>query len=94
MNHYIIVKYLPHITRKEEMYHEIVSLFKEALQLEGIKKVEVYQASVVSDIRYDLMIHMVMEKEALPIFDHSWIHHEWKKNYAQYISHKVIFDCA
>ena len=93
MQHYIIVKYNEKAADREGLLKEIGSLFEQALRLEGIHSVRVRPAVLLSDIRYDLMICMEMEREALAAFDASAIHSQWKSAYSGYVKHKVIFDC-
>lgn len=42
--------------------------------------------------RHDLMIEMEMDPEALPVYDDSAAHQEWKAKYGEYIQTKTIFD--
>ena len=42
--------------------------------------------------RYDMMIEMVMEPEALPVYDASEPHLRWKQEYGSHIEAKAIFD--
>ncbi len=93
MQHYIIVKYNDKVIDREGLLREVSSLFDQALHMDGIHSVTVRPAVLLSDIRYDLMICMEMEQEALAIFDASLIHSQWKQMYSGYIQHKVIFDC-
>ncbi len=93
MKHYIIVKFNELATDRDALFSDIFALFKQAETLPGIHKVSLHQACIHSEIRYDLMIILDMEKEALSFFDASFIHREWKANFANYLAHKVIFDC-
>lgn len=93
MKHYIIVKYKDSVRERKILYHEISELFSRAAQLEGVTSISLSPAVLVSEKRYDLMICIDMEKEALDAFDQSDIHRLWKENYSQYIAHKAIFDC-
>lgn len=93
MEHYIIVKYKNDIAKdRNSLHEEIACLFKQALHIDGIHLVRIIKACMLGPKRYDLMIHMVMEKEALLLFDQSDIHAKWKKQYGIYIENKVIFD--
>ena len=42
--------------------------------------------------RYDLMIVLDMDKDALPNWDASDIHHRWKDEYGGLLEKKAIFD--
>ena len=95
MKHYIIVKFKDSITLQEQegLRLQIARLFEPATRLGGVHEVSLYPALLRSDKRYDLMICMDMEKEALDAFDHSDIHCLWKERFSGFIAHKAIFDC-
>jgi Stress responsive A/B Barrel Domain. len=93
MQHYIIVKFNDFAANHDELIAEITTLFKQAESLPGVYSVSVRRACILSDIRYDLMVIMDMEREALATFDASPIHREWKERFGKYLKHKVIFDC-
>lgn len=93
MQHYIIAKWNDTAPDLELCMQDIRALFKKAEALPGIHRVSVHRACLHSEIRYDLMIVMDMEKDTLALFDASPIHSEWKERFAQYLKHKVIFDC-
>ena len=42
--------------------------------------------------RYDLMIEIDMEPEALDAYDRSVWHHQWKEQYGSLLEKKAIFD--
>lgn len=71
----------------------IRALFLETLRIPGIHDVSLYPNIIHRPNRYDLMIVIAMEKEALPAYDASEPHHRWKETYGQYIASKAIFDC-
>ena len=93
MQHYIIAKLNDTAPNLEALLPDIQALFKKAEALPGVQRVTVHSACLHSEIRYDLMIVVDMEKNALAAFDASPIHSEWKERFAQYLKHKVIFDC-
>ncbi len=94
MKHYIIVKYTPEVTKelKQQLLEPIRELFSHLYEIEGITSVEVCPNCVDRSNRYDLMIEIEMEKDALPIYDESQWHHMWKQQYSKYIEKKTIFD--
>lgn len=92
MKHYIIIKFNDTIQNKAPMYERIEKLFKKAEEIKGIYHVSLTPNIIDLPNRYDLMIIMDMERSALPIFDASQIHSDWKKEYAEYLESKVIFD--
>ena len=93
MKHHIIVKWNNKIENKSEIIVGIQELFYQSINIEGIDNVHVFQSVIDLSNRFDLMIVLEMEKEALRLFDESLIHQKWKENYSQYIEQKVIFDC-
>lgn len=95
MKHYIIVKYKETVTEqdKKRLLPEIKELFEKTTQIEGVHQVNVYPCCINRANRYDVMIEMVMEKEALPVYDDCEWHHIWKRDYAEYLEKKAIFDC-
>lgn len=92
MKHYIIVKFNNEYDYKKEIVN-IEKLFNESLNIEGVNKVKIYVSNSKLSNRYDLMVYMELTKNALNIFDNSWIHNKWKNDYGKYIESKTIFDC-
>lgn len=94
MKHYIIIKYKETVTKadKERLLGEIKELFGQTLQIPGVNGVNVYPCCIDRENRYDVMIEMDMEKEALFAYDESKWHKLWKQNYAEYLEKKTIFD--
>lgn len=92
MKHYIIVKYNETVTDKAALLEEIRELFGKTTQIEGIHQVNVYPCCIDRANRYDVMVEMEMEKEALPVYDDCEWHHIWKRDYAKYLESKTIFD--
>lgn len=94
MEHIILVKYKSWVGEREVLKEEIEDLFEKALDIEGVRRVRVLNACTTGPKRYDVMIHMTMEKESLALFDRSPIHAKWKEEYGNLIEDKVIFDGA
>lgn len=94
MKHCIIVKYRKEVDedRKNSLIEEIRDLFEHTLEIDGIHEVNVYPNCTPRDNRYDLMIEMDMEKEALAEYDDCLYHHMWKDNYGDLLEKKAIFD--
>lgn len=94
MKHLIIVKYNEKVKKedKENMLKDINELFQHLTEIEGIHEVNVYGNCVDRSNRYDVMIEIVMDREALPVYDESYWHHKWKDDYGQYVLSKAIFD--
>ena len=94
MKHYILVKYVESVDaeKKAALIPEIQGLFDQLLSMDGIHGVELLPNVVERPNRYDLLIRIDMDPEALPVYDSSEPHKTWKKDYAQYLEKKAIFD--
>ena len=92
MNHYIIVKFKSDFNYLEKI-EKIEELFNEALNIEGIDNIDIHTSNSTLSNRYDLMIEMKLNSDALIEFDNSWIHKKWKDDFGRYIENKTIFDC-
>ena len=90
-SHYIIVKFKPDYDWKSHL-SDIKELFNHAKEIKGIE--DVYYHETCSDRvgRAHLAIELVMTDEALPLYDASWFHKQWKEEYGNQIEQKVIFD--
>ena len=94
MKHCIIVKYKEDVTneRKKALVPEIRELFQHTTEIDGIYGVKLYENCIDRKNRYDLMIEITMEKEALPVYDDCEWHHIWKEQYGTLLESKAIFD--
>ncbi len=94
MKHDILVKYRPEIgkDRKAELIPEITELFGHLTEIEGIHGVKIYPNIVDRENRYDLLIEIDMEREALEVYDASVWHKQWKEQYGGLLEKKAIFD--
>ena len=92
MEHYIIVKFTEG-TDVKALVEPVRSIFSETLTIPGIHSLDIRVSN--SDIanRFDLMIIITMEKEALPAYAASEPHIRWKNEYGDRILKKAIFDC-
>ncbi len=91
MKHYIIAKFTEG-TDPRPLLPAIRELFEKTLTIPGIHAVRVKPCCIDRPNRYDLMIEIDMEKEALPAYDSSAPHHEWKEKYGPLLQAKAIFD--
>lgn len=66
--------------------------FDQTQQIEGVHTVNIYENVTPRPNRHDLMIEMEMDPEALPVYDASAAHQEWKAKYGDAIQSKTIFD--
>ena len=92
MTHYIIVKFNEN-TEKKSIINPIKELFQKTSTIKEVEKVDIYESNMDLPNRYDLMIRMVLSKNALNEFDNGEIHKEWKEKFGKYIMNKTIFDC-
>ena len=91
MKHYIIVKFVEG-TDRDALVRPVTELFEEALQIPGIHGVKVKPCCIDRSNRYDMMIVIDMDKEALVQYDASRPHKAWKENYGHLFQAKAIFD--
>ena len=92
MRHFIIVKWHDAGAMKPQ-YETIEALFRKTLDVPGVHSVSLHPSCSDRSNRYDLMIEIGMDAEALPAYDACEPHHRWKEQYGSSIAHKVIFDC-
>lgn len=93
MRHHIIVKYTDQVTDKAVLAKEITALFAPAAEIPGVYGADVTPNVIDRPNRYDLMIVVRMDKDALPTWDASELHHRWKAEYGHLVAAKTIFDC-
>lgn len=92
MRHFIIVKWKDPAAMRGKT-EEIEAIFRKTLEIPGIHSVELHPSCSNRPNRYDLMIEIGMDEAALPAYDGSDPHHEWKDTYGPSIEQKAIFDC-
>ncbi|MBQ6504462.1 MAG: Dabb family protein [Flexilinea sp.] len=94
MKHDILIKYNPEIgkVRKAELIPEIRALFEQTTEIPGIHGVTLYPNVVERENRYDLLIEIDMERDALEDYDCSVWHRQWKEQYGDLLEKKAIFD--
>ncbi len=93
MKHHIIIKYNALVTDKQKMQAEIENFFSPATEIDGVYGVCFYPNCIPLENRFDLMIVLEMDKAALPNWNASALHLQWKEQYGRYILSKAIFDC-
>ena len=95
MKHHIIVKFKSDVSdeRKDALVPEVKALFDNTTSIDGIYSVSVLRNCIARENRYDMMIVIDMEKEALPEYDGCLWHKKWKSDYGDMIEKKAIFDC-
>ena len=63
-----------------------------AADIPGVHGAEVIPNCVDRDNRYDVLIRLDMDREALPLYDVSAMHHRWKDEFTPLLEKKAIFD--
>ena len=91
MKHCIIVKFAEG-TRVEELLEPVRGIFSETLSIPGVHGLELKRSCIDRPNRYDLMIVLEMDPEALSAYDASEPHRRWKEEYGGRIARKAIFD--
>lgn len=93
MKHHIIVKFNEQVNDKAALYSELSALFSRCTEVEGVHGCTLIPNCIDRPNRYDLMIVIEMDKDALPRWDACEIHHTWKDSYGHLVGSKAIFDC-
>ncbi|MGN0363463.1 MAG: Dabb family protein [Bilifractor sp.] len=94
MKHCILVKFREDVgdDERKDLLPDIRLLFERLIALDGIHGVEVIPNAINRPNRYDLLIRIDMDRDALSAYDKSEPHMEWKTEYAAYLEKKAIFD--
>ncbi len=92
MKHYIIVKFVEG-SDVGALLEPVGAIFHETLRIPGVHGVVLKPSNSERPNRYDLMIEMDMEPEALSAYDCSEPHLRWKREYGELVEKKAIFDC-
>ena len=85
MKHCIIAKFNESAADKQAALAQVRALLSGAEPIEGVRGITIHENCVARDNRYDLMI-------ALPNWDASRIHHQWKEQFGGLLEKKAIFD--
>ena len=92
MKHHIIVKFTEG-TDVDALLAPVQAIFDRTLEIRGVHGVRLLRNCVDRPNRCDLMIVLDMDPEALPAYDASEPHHQWKAEYGPITAKKAIFDC-
>lgn len=92
MKHHILVKFTAG-TDLHALLEPVREIFAQTLSIPGIHALELKPSCSDRANRYDLMIVLDMEPEALPAYDVSEPHLRWKNEYGPITEKKAIFDC-
>ncbi len=91
MRHYIIAKWNEDVD-KQAVLAPVKEIFEKTLEIPGVHAVNVVPCCIDRPNRYDIMIEIDMDPEALPAYDASAPHKAWKEQYGSLLSAKTIFD--
>ena len=79
MKHCILAKFTPEAkAQRAALLPRIREIFSAAADIPGVHGAEVIPNCVDRDNRYDVLIRLDMDREALPLYDVSAMHHRWK----------------
>ena len=92
MLHYIIVKWKDTVD-KQEVSQKVRKLYAGAVEIPGVYNVIVKENVTPRPNRYDLMIVLDMDENALVTWENSELKKKWKAEYGSRIESKCIFDC-
>ena len=91
MKHLIIVKSKadvdPHAFAQAAEAH-----FAPIVEIPGVHRVKVIEGIREHENRYHFIVEIDMEKDALPAYNESKRHRDWKEIYGAWIEKKAIFD--
>lgn len=93
MKHHIIVKFKKEAPALKEMLPRIDEIFSGVKNVPGVKDYSLVENCIDRSNRYNLMIVIYMEKDALEKYDCCEAHHAWKEEFSKYMESKAIFDC-
>ena len=92
MRHYVIIK-LKDRSLRGEAAEKARRIFERTLAIDGVESVNVRENCVDRPNRYDVMIEITMDPGALPVYDSSEAHLEWKRYCDPLLESKTVFDC-
>ncbi|MBQ6322993.1 MAG: Dabb family protein [Lachnospiraceae bacterium] len=91
MKHYIIAKFKEGV-EKEKLTAPITEIFEGTLTIPGVHGVQVKPCCINRPNRYDIMIEIDMDPDALTQYDACEAHKKWKSEYGDLLEKKTIFD--
>ena len=93
MKHHILANFSENVGDRSALLLEIQKLFASGAEIEGVHSYTVLPNCIDRANRYDVMIIVEMDKNALPNWDGSKLHHDWKEQFGTFLANKAIFDC-
>lgn len=94
MNHLMVAKFKPEIPKADivRMFEDIKAIYDNAKSIAGVTDVVYHLNCIDRPNRYDISVNIIMDKEALPLWDACEWHKKWKKDYGFMLESKCIFD--
>ena len=92
MKHWCLAKFRPEAGYWRAYLPQIREIFSAAGDIPGVHGAEVIPNCVDRDNRYDVLIRLDMDREALSLYDVSAMHHRWKDEFTPLLEKKAIFD--
>ena len=93
MKHCILAKFTPAAkAQRAALLPRIREIFSAAADIPGVHGAEVIPNCVDRDNRYDVLIRLDMDREALSLYDVSAMHHRRKDEFTPLLEKKAIFD--
>lgn len=94
MNHVMLAKFKSEYYKDKiaEIFVDVKAIYEHARSVPGIHDVIYHTNCIDRPNRYDICVILVMDKEALPLWDECEWHIEWKEKYGHMLETKCIFD--
>lgn len=94
MNHVMLAKFKKEYSDSDidRMFEDIKAIYNNAVKIDGIHDVIYHRNCVNRPNRYDISVSIVMDREALPLWDACIYHAQWKSGYGDMLESKCIFD--
>ncbi len=91
MKHCILAKFTPEAkAQRAALLPRIREIFSAAADIPGVRGAEVFPNCVARDNRYDVMIVLEMDRDALEEYDRSAMHHRWKDEFGPLLEKKAL----
>ncbi|MBO2516990.1 MAG: hypothetical protein CW338_06920 [Clostridiales bacterium] len=92
MKHCILAKFADRAVLTDSFLDELKQLFSSCDEIPGVRGARLIRNCIDRDNRYDLLIMIDLDREALPAWDASPVHAAWKTRYGSLLQSKAIFD--
>lgn len=94
MNHIMLAKFKQDYSKeqKSKIFLDIQKIYDNAKTIPGVYDIEYHTNCIDRPNRYDIYVNIIMDKEALPLWDACKWHEQWKVEYNHMLESKCIFD--